>query len=708
MPKNLERFIFSIAAIALSLFAFSGCIHYQGDGAVGTIIATTEAFKAFDGEYENTRYFKNHKPASIAVLPFYFNEEKLFTAEDKIEEPEDIVRRGLYNHVSSLPFKDLEILDTDRRLINAGIRSSQSMLQLLAENPRQLKSILGVDAVITGQVTHFDKIYVGIYSQVAVGCEVKMWDLNSGNLLWRAKHVSRAHAGGISLNPIGLLLSVAASAWNLRNTELLSQTDELFREITSTIELPASMQAQVKTPAIDLFTAMNADTPVTAGKDLTFRLIGDPHCSAYVDLIDYKSAIDLAPLAPSQKDRLKSEIMATIRQRYEASGQTLSPEMTSELEKGFAAREVYEGNYTVSPGEERYGLSAKAYLVNAFGDQAFKLDLDHRIDIDAKPPGAASGLAVESLDRKVRLRWQANAESDLAEYEIWISDSPLSGYALLRTSEENDIYLQNRLNFVRFFIKIKAVDRADNSGPFSEFIEAVPLPEPGLYDLPQPGSILDGSMNSSMLLSMGKSPYLVTSEFTINAGVTLYIEPGVLLQFSPNAALVVAGGSVKAYGRKDMPVRMGPSGFEAGPGSWRGLILNQTRQTILNHVVIEKAETGITIIDSAPEIFGASIENCSQAGLVLKENAAPNIACSAFTSNQGQGAMVCEGAGVAPMLHNNAFSGNTPFAVQSYTPLEIDLSNNYWGVPAPDDAMFLGRVVWQPFLSAPPETCSEE
>lgn len=47
--------------------ALSGCAHYKGDNPVPTILATSEAFKAFDGEYENTAYYKNHKPESIAV-----------------------------------------------------------------------------------------------------------------------------------------------------------------------------------------------------------------------------------------------------------------------------------------------------------------------------------------------------------------------------------------------------------------------------------------------------------------------------------------------------------------------------------------------------------------------------------------------------------------------------------------------------------------
>jgi hypothetical protein len=707
--KKYRSFICRIVLILLFISPCAGCVHYQGEGSMGMIIATSEAFKAFDGEYENTPYFKDHKPESIAVLPFSSLEEKLFALDSGFDHPEEIVRKGLYNHISSLPFKDLELFDIDMRLLNAGIWNTEALYVLIAENPRKLKSLLGVDAVITGEVTHFDKIFAGIYSQIAVGCEVKMWNLDSGNMLWRARHVSRAHAGGISLNPIGLLMSAAASAWNLRNTEMLSQTDELFREIVSTIEVPPSMPAAPKSkPAIDLFAALNAEKPFTSGKDILFRLIGDADCRAYVDLINYRSAIDLSPLSSSMRQAVKSDIMTSIRHRYEAAGQEPSPEMMAELEKGFADREIYEGRYTVLPGEEHYGLNAKAYLVNAFGQQTFRLDVVQRIDIDAKPPAAAAVPACESLDQKVHIRWLPNEETDLAGYEIWTSASPLSGYRHLATSEKNHAALKDLSNFDPIYIKVRAVDRADNKGDFSRAVEAVSLPRQGLYDLPQPGPALEGPIGGSILLVRQKSPYQVLSDIQLKPGATLYAEPGVVMLFSPKTALVVDGGGFVAYGRKDSPVHLAPAVFEAQPGSWRGLVVNHTDHTLLNHVLIEKAETGLTIANSSPEVFSTTIRECSQAGLYLKENARPHITCSVVSSNRGQGGLVIEGAGIAPRIRNNLFVGNHPFEVQSYTPLLIDLSGNYWGGPVPNERLFLGHVAISPFLSAPPETCSKK
>ena len=703
-----RRYILSFAVLLALPAILSGCAHYQGDGSMTTIIATSEAFNSFDGEYENSDYFKHHKPESIAVLPFSSLDEKPFTLSSGFEHPENIVRRGLYNHISSLPFKDMEIFQTDTRLKNAGLLKTEMIRQLIETNPKKLKSILGVDAVVTGDVTHFDRIYAGVYSQVAVGCEVKMWDLNNGKLLWRAKHVSRAHAGGISLNPLGILLSAAASVWNMRDTEMLSQTDELFREIVSTIDMPATdLISQQAPPRIDLFSAVGTGQPFTAGKEVVFRLVGDPDCKAYVDLGDFRSAIPLGPVSPAKKQIISEEIMASIRDRYQASKQELTDALAAELKNGLASREIYEGIYTISPGEERYGLISKAYLVNAMGDQGHRIDMVHTIDIDADPPDAPAGLSSEALNRKIRLSWSPNTENDLKGYQLWMSPSPLSGYHLVKLSETPESLLEDLPNFDPVYLKIRAVDWADNTSPFSHQISSVPLPEPGLYDLPQPDASLGGVIDGNVLLVRLKSPYNITADIYVKPGATLYAEPGVEIRFSPDTALVIAGGSFVSYGEKARPVRLVPTVLNAPPGAWKGLVLDRAARVRLNHVSILNATTGLTVIDSAPEIVGATISGCSQAGIHLKSKARPNITCTTFVSNAGQGALVIEGEGVWPRIRQNLFIHNEPFHVQSYAPMAIDLSENYWGDSFPDQNRFLGDIIWEPALSEPP-TCGSE
>jgi hypothetical protein len=87
------------------------------------------------------------------------------------------------------------------------------------------------------------------------------------------------------------------------------------------------------------------------------------------------------------------------------------------------------------------------------------------------------------------------------------------------------------------------------------------------------------------------------------------------------------------------------------------------------------------------------------------QNAAPNISCARLYANEGQGALVIEGEGAAPIIRNSIFQDNQPFEVQSYTPIQIDLSGNYWGSAGPDADRFLGEIVWHPALGQPPQAC---
>ncbi|MDP2646954.1 MAG: DUF799 family lipoprotein [Desulfobacterales bacterium] len=697
LHRSFPLFILSL------LIILGGCAHYGDEKSIPAIIATSEAFKSFSGEYENTAYFKRYKPSSIAVLPFENLTGKSYSIDLASENPTDIVRRGMYNHVSSLPFTDLEIYQTEKRLKNAGLDDIQKVDDLIANNPKKLMSILGVDAVISGKVTHFDRIFLGIYSQVAVGGEVKMWDLKTGNLLWRAKQVSRAHAGGISLNPIGLITSTVAAVWNLRKSEMLGQTDALFREVVSTMDIPESvLAAQPPAPRVDFFAVLNSEKPYRAGDRIGFRIIGDPGSSAYVDLGDYKMGLEVRPVSPPVKQALQAEVLGAIKKNYKDTGHELTPELVAAVEKELVSREVYEGSYMVSPGEESYGLLAKAYLVNPAGAQTATIDAVHTVDIDSLPPGETTSLQSMSLDNKIKLQWAANLAADLSKYEVWSSPSPISGYALNAKSEKNEALIENVANFTRVYFKVRAIDKAANAGNFSPPVEAVPLPEPDLYGLPQPGPALGGEVNNKVLLVAEKNPYTVLADLFVTPGGVLYIEPGVKILFAADTALTIDGGDLLAYGIQDNPIYLGAKADGSSPGAWRGVFLEGAKRAVLRHVSIEKAETGLSIKNSAPTVTGLRITRSAQAGIYLKDNAKPNITCSYVTDNEGQGAVVVEGEGLSPVIRQSVFLNNNPFQVQSYTPFQLDFSDNYWGQPLPDAASFLGNVIWKPALSEAP------
>jgi hypothetical protein len=111
--------------------------------------------------------------------------------------------------------------------------------------------------------------------------------------------------------------------------------------------MPAGFHRQ----KIDLFAVMNSQVPYTLGKKAAFRVIGDPGCSAYVDLGDFKSGIDLEPVSAGVKAALGAEVIAAIKANYSETGHELTPDLLAAVEKELASREIYEGHYVVGPGK---------------------------------------------------------------------------------------------------------------------------------------------------------------------------------------------------------------------------------------------------------------------------------------------------------------------------------------------------------------------
>ncbi len=66
------------------------------------------------------------------------------------------------------------------------------------------------------------------------------------------------------------------------------------------------------------------------------------------------------------------------------------------------------------------------------------------------------------------------------------------------------------------------------------------------------------------------SPYVMTSNVTVNPGVTLTIDPGVMVQ-GQNGTLLIVEGSLQALGTAAQPITF-TSQLDSGPGQWAGLV----------------------------------------------------------------------------------------------------------------------------------------
>ena len=170
---------------------------------------------------------QNHYPRSIAVLPFGNK-----TEADGIE---DFVRVTFYSHLCAHPYRDIELQIVDQKLRKHTITDYETLRKVPV---RKLGRILGCDAVVFGEVVEYEKFFAGIYSQMAVGASITIYDTRTGRKIWTDQYTERNHEGGIPLTLTDIPMITIRSGMNMRENAKISVVDDLSRNLTRNIPVP--------------------------------------------------------------------------------------------------------------------------------------------------------------------------------------------------------------------------------------------------------------------------------------------------------------------------------------------------------------------------------------------------------------------------------------------------------------------------------------
>jgi hypothetical protein len=180
-----------------------------------------------DNDASSQKVKLRNPPKSIAILPF--------GNQTEVEDLDEFVRATFYGHLAPHPYKDIELHEVDRKLKRYNLMNYEKLSQVSA---KRLGRILRCDAVVIGEVTEFQRVYAGVYSQMAVGASITIWDTRSGKKLWSDEHVTRHHEGGVPLAITDLAMISIRSGLNLRDSEKVKTVDELSRHLISRLPVP--------------------------------------------------------------------------------------------------------------------------------------------------------------------------------------------------------------------------------------------------------------------------------------------------------------------------------------------------------------------------------------------------------------------------------------------------------------------------------------
>jgi parallel beta-helix repeat protein len=588
--RRWVRILRGIVAIGLSMGA-GGCLYTEQAKVMPPMTIP------FGGAYRVNQALRDHPPQTVAVLPFLNKTEK--------KEAFDIVRQAFHGHFSKLNYTAVPLFKVDHALRQAGLDTPAKVVEA---PPQKLREILQVDAVIRGQVTHYDRIYAAVYSQVAVGAEVQMIEAKTGKELWWCKDVSRKHGGGLPTTPVGFILTAVTTALNMREIELLRSSDDLFRDMIKTIPQPTLAQA-LRPPNITILVhdgMRRTDRyALRVGDILKVAMEGDPGKKALFRIGDLRKNIPLREEDPGS----------------------------------------YTGSYKVLPGDFVTEALITGTLKDDQGTGTEWVDALGPVTIDTIPPQVPGSLKVTGRDRAAELSWAEGSDKDIAKYKIYRSSTPLTGYHEVGSTELTAFQDRDLINGTGYYYRISAVDLAGNESGLSQLTRATPV-------TPGP-TVVKGVITGETTWFAGASPYLIEGEVVVDTRGTLTIEPTSVIQ-SRGEGIAISGKLIARGDERSMIT------FEAASPEkiWRGLVFNGTKneESAVEYTKITGASAGITCLSSSPLIANNDLSK-NQVGLRIREPfSRPRIQRNNISGNTLAGVEISGGA--APLLEENEIRGN--------------------------------------------------
>src|SRR5260370_31851373 len=145
------------------------------------------------------------------------------------------VRRAVNGYLASREFLEANIIQVDEILREHGIDSERKLEQV---PPQMLGKWLGVDAVVYGEVRHYDAYYAFLLSAWQVGADVKMVSTHNGEELFSAEGSRYSVNFMPAFDPMDIAINSGLSLLELRDMTLARAEEEDAREIV--LRLPRS------------------------------------------------------------------------------------------------------------------------------------------------------------------------------------------------------------------------------------------------------------------------------------------------------------------------------------------------------------------------------------------------------------------------------------------------------------------------------------
>lgn len=220
------------------------------------------------------------------------------------------------------------------------------------------------------------------------------------------------------------------------------------------------------------------------------------------------------------------------------------------------------------------------------------------------------------------------------------------------------------------------------------------------------GTHVSGTISASTTWTLAGSPYVVDGNVTVAAGVTLTIDPGVVVKFNGQFRQMVVNGTLKAVGTAAQPVVFtsiqddsvgGDSNGDGAatspaPGQWVDIGIRAGTASEFRHVVVRyggygSANSGygaisVSGVGTSVTVANATITNNQRSGIKIFEGGATVSASTISNNGNGvstnQGWVVVEGRSFVTQNSQDGFWFNLTgtYAGPASSVMESDVAQN--------------------------------
>lgn len=195
-------------------------------------------------------------------------------------------------------------------------------------------------------------------------------------------------------------------------------------------------------------------------------------------------------------------------------------------------------------------------------------------------------------------------------------------------------------------------------------------------------STVGGTLSQSATWTVAGSPYIVTSNLIVPAGLTLTIQAGVEVRFA-NGVNMEVSGTLTVQGTVLDPVILTSDDASPAMSDWNGINIQASAVNVtIDHAQLEWAAWGLYFAGGAAVISNSRIRD-NLYGIWVNPNSAPVIDGGNEISANRYGIYVSGNSTPivrANSIHSNSFYNyySTSFGAQAGT-ITLDATDNWWG-----------------------------